>query len=86
MIGFEESVNPNMILSIAKKYFARKEYCGYINFLKGNFDKCPPKIKSELLQMLGIIYNCWQSYDQAILALKFAIKFDENNSKAYLNP
>ncbi len=85
MIGFEESVNPNMILSIAKKYFARKEYCGYINFLKGNFDKCPPKIKSELLQMLGIIYNCWQSYDQAILALKFAIKFDENNSKAYLN-
>lgn len=85
MISFDEFLNSDKVFSIAKKYFEKEDYNAFVNFIKGNFDKCPPEVKSELLIMLGIIYSSWGSYTQAIFVLKLAIKFNPKNSNAYLN-
>lgn len=85
MINFDEFLNSDKVFTIAKKYFEKEEYTAFVNFLKGNFDKCPPEVKSELLIMLGIVYSSWAAYTQAIFIFKLAIKYNHKNSKAYLN-
>lgn len=46
MISFDEFLNSDKVFSIAKKYFEKEDYNAFVNFIKGNFDKCPPEVKS----------------------------------------